>query len=191
MTRIIAGDFKGRTLKVPPSVTRPTSSRVREAMFSSLEHAHGGLEDMRVLDLFAGSGALAIESLSRGAAYAELMENDSKAVATIKDNLKSLGVAAHVVGGDLFAHLASGTPAQGFGVVFADPPYGIADERMTHLLELLRDGKWLNDDAVVVVERDKRSTCEWPEGFGDIEQRSYGDTVVWYGHFIGSEVEKS
>lgn len=189
MTRIIAGDLKGRTLKVPPSVTRPTSSRVREAMFSSLEHAHGGLEDMRVLDLFAGSGALAIESISRGAEYAELMESDAKAVTTIKENLKSLNINAHVVGGDLFGHLAGGSTSGRFDVVFADPPYGIADERMTHMLELLRDGDWLNDDAVVVVERDKRSVCEWPDGFGDIEQRSYGDTVVWYGHFIGSEVE--
>lgn len=189
MTRIIAGELKGRTLKVPQSVTRPTSSRVREAMFSSLEHAHGGLEDMRVLDLFAGSGSLAFESLSRRAAYAELMESDAKAVAVIKDNLTALKVNAHVVGGDLFGHLANGSTSGKFDVVFADPPYGIADERMTEMLELLRDGNWLNDDAVVVVERDKRSVCRWPDGFGDIEQRSYGDTVVWYGHFIESGEE--
>ena len=191
MTRIIAGVLKGRTLKVPPSVTRPTSSRVREAMFSSLEHAHGGLDDVRVLDLFAGSGALAIESLSRGAQYAELMESDAKAVSTIKDNLKALNLNAQVVGGDLFTHLANGSSSGGFDVVFADPPYGLADERMTHMLELLRDGNWLRDDAVIVLERDKRSVCEWPDGYGDIEQRSYGDTVVWYGHFIGSDEEQS
>lgn len=189
MTRIIAGNLKGRALKVPQSVTRPTSSRVREAMFSSLEHTLGGLANLRVLDLFAGSGALGIESLSRGAAFTQLMESDAKAVAVIKENLAALKIEAHVVSGDLFGHLANGSSTGTFDVVFADPPYEIADERMTEMLELLRDGNWLNDDAVVVVERDKRSVCDWPEGFGNIEQRSYGDTVVWYGHFIDSGEE--
>ncbi len=191
MTRIIAGTLKGRSLKVPPSVTRPTSSRVREAVFSSLEHAHGGLEGMRVLDLFAGSGALAIEALSRGAVYAELLENDAKAIAVIKDNVKAVAAHAQIVGGDLFSHLASGPSGEPFDVVFVDPPYDITDERITYLLELLRDKSWLTDDAVVVIERNKRSVTQWPLGYSDLEQRSYGDTVIWYGHFIRSEVEKS
>lgn len=187
MTRIIAGHHKGRTLKVPQSVTRPTSSRVREAIFSSVEHSHDGFDGLNVLDLFAGSGALALEAISRGATYALMLEHDPKAIAAIKENLTSLKVRnARVQGGELFNHLNSDLPDATFDVVFADPPYNLADDKITVMLETLVNRGWLADDALIVVERDKYSEFMWPHNFKDISQRSYGDTVVWYGRFIES-----
>ena len=184
MTRIIAGQHKGRALKVPQSVTRPTSSRVREAIFSSVEHSHDGFAGLNVLDLFAGSGALGLEAISRGASYALLMENDPKALAAIKDNIESLKIrSARVQGGELFSHLNSDQPDNAFDIVFADPPYNLSDDKITLLLEALGTRGWLAPDALVVVERDKYSDFMWPHYFDDISQRSYGDTVVWYGRY--------
>ena len=184
MTRIIAGQFKGHALKVPQSVTRPTSSRVREAIFSSVEHAHDGLTGLNVLDLFAGSGALGLEALSRGAAYALLLDHDSKALAAMKENIAALKVRnARVQGGELFNHLKSDQPENAFDIVFADPPYNLADDKITIMLETLADRGWLAPDALIVIERDKYSDFMWPHNFEDISHRSYGDTVVWYGHY--------
>lgn len=184
MTRIIAGVHKGRTLKVPQSVTRPTSSRVREAIFSSVEHSHDGFDGLNVLDLFAGSGALALEAISRGAAYALMMENDAKAIAAIKENMNALKIRnARVQGGELFNHLNSDQPENAFDVVFADPPYNLADDKVTLMLEALSSRGWLSPDALVVIERDKYSDFMWPHEYSNISQRSYGDTVVSYGQF--------
>lgn len=185
MTRIIAGRHKGHTLKVPQSVTRPTSSRVREAIFSSVEHSHDGFDGLNVLDLFAGSGALGLEAISRGAAYALMLEHDPKALAVIKDNIASLKVrSARVQGGELFNHLKSDQPENAFDIVFADPPYNLPDDKITIMLETLATRGWLAADALIVIERDKYSEFMWPHNFGDISQRSYGDTVVWYGRFV-------
>lgn len=184
MTRIIAGSHKGRALKVPQSVTRPTSSRVREAIFSSAEHSHAGFTDVNVLDLFAGSGALALEAISRGAAYALMMENDPKAIAAIKENMSTLKIRnARVQGGELFSHLISDLPENTFDVVFADPPYNLADDKITLMLEALSNRGWLAPDALIVVERDKYSDFMWPHEYTNISQRTYGDTVVSYARY--------
>ena len=184
MTRIIAGYHKGRTLRVPQSVTRPTTSRVREAIFSSVEHSHDGFENLNVLDLFAGSGALALEAISRGATYALMLEHDPKAIAAIKDNMASLKIRnARVQGGELFNHLNSDLPDTTFDVVFADPPYNLPDDKITIMLETLINRGWLAHDALVVIERDKYSDFMWPHDFSDTSQRTYGDTVVSYGRY--------
>lgn len=184
MTRVIAGQHKGRTLKVPQSVTRPTSSRVREAIFSSVEHSHNGMAGLNVLDLFSGSGALALEAISRGATYALMLEHDPKALAAIKENISTLKIRnARVQGGELFNHLKSDQPENAFDVVFADPPYSLPDEKITLLLEVLAQRGWLAADALIVIERDKYSDFMWPHNFNDISQRTYGDTVVWYGRY--------
>lgn len=183
MTRIISGELRGRELKIPKTVTRPTSSRVREAIFSAVEHAQSGFSDLRILDLYAGSGACALESISRGAHDAVALEKDSRAAQVIKDNATSLKVSnLKVVTMDVSTAL-SGEPQFGkFDVVFIDPPYALSDTVITAELEQLATG-WLNDGAMVVVERDKRSEFEIPEKYDQISRKVYGDTSVWYGQY--------
>lgn len=185
--RVIAGALKGRELTVPATVTRPTSSRVREAVFSSLEHTLAGFDDLAVLDLFAGSGALAIESLSRGAASAVLVESDSAAVRTIQANLRSCGVEAQVVRADVLAVVAALSAHGAFDVVFADPPYATASVDVERVLSGLATGGWLADGAVVVVERSAKADIAFPDGFEDVVKRVYGDTAVWYGRFMDEQ----
>ena len=183
MTRIIAGSRKGRSLKVPPSVTRPTSSRVREALFSAVQSWAVDFDDVRVLDLYAGSGALGLELLSRGASVATLVEKDARAASLIKENAAQLELPkARVVTSDVISFLANGEPEQ-FDVVFADPPYAVTDDVISNMLQLLIDRNWLTDVAIVVIERDNRSTPTWPSEYSDVEQRIYGDTALWYGQY--------
>lgn len=183
--RVIAGTLKGRALKVPPSVTRPTSSRVREAVFSSLEHALAGFDDLAVLDLYAGSGALAIESLSRGAALAMLVDDDAGAIRTISANLGTCGITgARVVRADALAVVSAPNSQGPFDVVFADPPYATPGDAVERILANLVANGWLADGAVVVVERDAKSGITWPDGFEDVDKRTYGDTAIWYGRFM-------
>jgi 16S rRNA (guanine(966)-N(2))-methyltransferase RsmD len=167
--RVVAGQFKGRKLQAPPgSATRPTSDKVREALFSVL----GDIEDLDVLDLFAGSGALGIEALSRGAASAAFVDNDPKAVEVIRRNLATAGVEAPVHRRDVLRFIAS---ADGpFGLVFADPPYSSAP-RLGEPLSRLLPGV-LSKNAVIVTESDKRAPLELelPLEF----ERDYGDTRI-------------
>lgn len=184
MTRIIAGAARGRRLKVPGTLTRPTSDRVREAVFSALEAAFD-LHNAQVLDLFAGSGALGLEALSRGAAGAVLVEREAPAAQVIAANVRALDLpGAQVVRGSVEQFL-DGTP-QGFDLVFLDPPYELAAQHVEVVLAALADG-WLNHGAVVVVERGVRGAdLVWPPGFSDRWDRRFGDTrisrAVWYGH---------
>jgi 16S rRNA (guanine966-N2)-methyltransferase len=168
--RVIAGAFKGRTLHAPPGQgTRPTADRVREAIFSML----GTLDGARVLDLFAGSGALAIEALSRGAAEAVLVERDPRAVAAIERNLEPLGATATVTRSDVLAYLR-GAAEGPFDLVFADPPYDAASRLGPHLSRRLP--ALLADDGRIVTESDKRNPLKL-----DLEpsrQRDYGDTRI-------------
>jgi 16S rRNA (guanine966-N2)-methyltransferase len=183
MTRIIAGDFRGRALRVPPTVTRPTSSRVREAVFSSVQHAMAGFSGLAVLDLFAGSGALGIEALSRGADHAVFVESDAGALATIRTNLTACETrAGTLVRADALAHTATPAP-EPFDVVFADPPYKLSDAECDRLLTQLVAGGWLADGAMVVLERGKGAKVSWPAEITDTANRAYGDTVIWYGHY--------
>jgi 16S rRNA (guanine966-N2)-methyltransferase len=167
--RIVAGQFKGRRLAAPRGVrTRPTADRVREALFSMLGDVNGA----RVLDLYAGSGALGIEALSRGAASAVFVERDPQAVAAIERNLAAVGVEAVVVRQDALRYLAR---ADGpFELVFCDPPYDSASRLAAPLAERLP--VLTAEDARIVTESDKRNPLELP--FPLLVERDYGDTRI-------------
>lgn len=172
MTRIIGGTAGGRQIAVPPTGTRPTSDRVREALFSALE-ARGAIEDAEVLDLFAGSGALGIEALSRGASTAILVERDPRACAVIQSNLGVTGVHGALVRRSAVEAYLRRTPGP-VDLVFVDPPYSDAVDTV-----LARLAPWTRAGAVVVVERDSRSPAPaWPEGLDPEEPRSYGETTL-------------
>ena len=184
MTRIIAGRAKGQPLKVPVSGTRPTSDRVRESVFSATEHLLGGWSDVQVLDLYAGSGALGREAVSRGARSAVLVESSAQATSVIRANIAKTQLAAHVVKADVTVWLAKQATDQ-FDLVFIDPPYTLAGKLVANVLRSLAEGGWLADGAVVVVERDaKDDDLNWPAGFSDITRRRFGNTSVsrgvWY-----------
>ncbi len=188
MTRIIGGDFRGRSIKVPDAETRPTSSRVREAIFSSVEHAVSGLDDLRVLDLFSGSGAFGIESISRGATEAVLIEKDLRAADTLHTNVANFGIKnARVVIADAFSEVAQKSGRGTFDVVFIDPPYVFEDQDVNLLISNLVANDWLNDNALIVVERGSRSQVQWPESVEELRKKVYGDTSIWYGQYLTNE----
>lgn len=192
MTRIIAGAAGGIRLDVPSSGTRPTSERVREAMFGSLESA-GAIDEARVLDLYAGSGALGLEALSRGAASADLVEKGSSAAAVVAKNAERVSRACD--GAPARAHRAAvstylARAAGPFDLVFIDPPYDLTDADLAEALALLRPT--LSPDALVVVERGKRSAePDWAAAdLEAVRSRTYGDTtVLWAEPRIGAESE--
>lgn len=184
MSRIIAGIAGGTTLaSVPGSATRPTTDRVKEALFSRLE-ALGMIARARVLDLYAGSGALGVEAVSRGASTAELVESEAKAVAacqrnarTVNDAVGRRAVTVHraKVGG----FLEQTMPGRHWDLVFMDPPYPLADEQLTRVLAAL--SPHLAEDALVVVERSSRSPePDWPAGLHHYADRKYGETRLWF-----------
>lgn len=176
MTRIVAGTAGGRRLKVPPSKTRPTSGRVREALFSSLEH-RGRVEGRRVLDLYAGSGALGLEAASRGAAYVECVEAVRSSAQTIRLNARLLGLDVTVSPMRVRAWLgrASRRP---FDLAILDPPYDMSETELADALCLL--GAHLAADGLVVVERSARSPePSWPSDMAPTGQRALGDTRLW------------
>lgn len=187
MTRIISGTFGGRRLAVPPSGTRPTSDRVREALFSSLA-SNPGLVDASVLDLYAGSGALGLEALSRGAARALFVESDRRAAATCKRNIGELGLGgrASVRIGSVTSVLADPAPAA-YGLVLADPPYATSNDEITAWLGLAEVNGWFTEDATVVVERPRRAGgLDWPAALRPVRDRRYGDTVLHVALCYGS-----
>ena len=174
--RVVAGRFGGRRLTAPAGRdTRPTSDRVREALFSRL----GPLDGVRALDLFAGSGALGIEALSRGATSVVLVERDARAVAVIRANLAALGLAepeARVIAGTARAALRNAS-ARGdtYDLVFLDPPYANAAELGRELSAAL--GPLLAPGARVVTESDRRAPLELPS-LPLTHERRYGDTLI-------------
>jgi len=180
VTRIIAGAAGGRALQTPPGAgTRPTSDRVREALFSALE-ARGALTGAQVLDLYAGSGALGLEAVSRGAAGALFVESDRRAAAVVRANVAALGVSDRctVVASSVRAALAR-EPADLVDLVLADPPYLLAEDELAADLHRLAGG-WLAAGAVVVVERSSRSPePSWPVDLVPEKPRRYGDTTIW------------
>ena len=186
MTRIVAGEAGGRRLAVPPGDrTRPTSDRTREALFGTLA-ALVDLDGARVLDLYAGSGAVGLEALSRGAAAALLVDAGARAAATARANAEALGLADRVtVRRDRVERvLAAGPagPADAVDFVFADPPYALPDRELDAALALLADRGWLAPGAVVVVERASRGAGPtWPDGIRPVTARRYGEGALWYG----------
>ncbi|WP_136585431.1 16S rRNA (guanine(966)-N(2))-methyltransferase RsmD [Microbacterium hydrothermale] len=183
MTRIISGRAGGTVLDVPPKGTRPTSDRVRESLFGALDAA-GLVDDARVADLYAGSGALGLESLSRGAASADLVELAAPAAALIRKNaerLRTAGVSApaRVHRANVTTYLAAS--AQTWDLVFIDPPYDVGEAELTAVLVALAPR--LGPDATVIVERAKRSPAPaWDAvGLEADRDRAYGDTTMWWG----------
>ncbi|MFB9908044.1 16S rRNA (guanine(966)-N(2))-methyltransferase RsmD [Allokutzneria oryzae] len=183
MTRIVAGTAGGRRLAVPPKGTRPTSDRVREALFSALE-SMVDLDGARVLDLYAGSGALGFESLSRGAATATFVESDRRASDVLRRNAADLALpGADVRTGTVDTVLSTGA-ATPYDVVFADPPYDLTNEALHKALTVLVESGWTAPGTVVVVERALRSGDPiWPDPLEPFRTRRYGDTALhWAEH---------
>ncbi|MEK9521203.1 16S rRNA (guanine(966)-N(2))-methyltransferase RsmD [Streptomyces sp. NPDC087908] len=184
MTRVIAGTAGGRRLAVPPgNGTRPTSDRAREGLFSTWGALLGTLDGARLADLYAGSGAVGLEALSRGAAHALLVEAEPRAARTIRENIASLGLpGAELRTGKAEQIVTGAAPADPYDLVFLDPPYAVGDEELREILLTLRSGGWLADDALVTVERSTRGgEFGWPVGFEPLRARRYGEGTFWYG----------
>ncbi|MGV2983550.1 16S rRNA (guanine(966)-N(2))-methyltransferase RsmD [Microbacterium sp. AGC85] len=182
MTRIIAGLARGLRLDVPGSGTRPTSDRVRESLFGALE-SMGVIDDARVLDLYAGSGALGLEALSRGAADLDLVERSRPAAAVVRRNVATVAPAlgdatARVHESAVLAFLRRATGP--YDLVFTDPPYDLDDQSMD--ADLIALAPLLSADAVVVIERARRATPPdvGAAGLEVFREKSYGDTAVWW-----------
>lgn len=182
MTRLVGGTAGGRRLRTPPgSGTRPTSDRVREAMFSSLESALGSLEGLRVLDLYAGSGALGLEAVSRGAQVLTSVESDRRTARLVQDNARSLGFAMVEVVALPVARFLAQQPRAAYDLVVVDPPYAVTEVELGQVLHLLTSHGWLDPDAVMVVERSARSPePAWPPGWASERRKDYGETTLWY-----------
>ncbi|HSZ42484.1 MAG TPA: RsmD family RNA methyltransferase [Trebonia sp.] len=205
MTRIIAGKAGGRRLAVPPGQgTRPTSDRAREGLFGTLLSEVGPLDGKKILDLYAGSGAVGLEALSRGARSVLLVEADARAAAMIKANIKTVDLPgarvvtaraerlldrpARVDGAPDDGSRGDGSRGDGrapdggrYDVVFADPPYAVTQAELTRVLSRLTQG-WLSEGALVVVERATRDgDFDWPPGYAAGKSRRYGEATFWYG----------
>lgn len=178
MTRIVAGTAGGRRLAVPPKGTRPTSDRVREALFSAVESAVE-LDGARVLDLYAGSGALGLEALSRGASSAVFVESAPAALAVLRGNVAAVGLPGKEVtvrAGKVATVLAAGSP-EPFDLVLADPPYAVED--LSQELGLLVSAGWVGPGSLVIVERSRRAAeLSWPEPLSPLKVRHYGETSL-------------
>ncbi|KRE55190.1 16S rRNA (guanine(966)-N(2))-methyltransferase RsmD [Phycicoccus sp. Soil748] len=181
MTRIISGRAGGLRLATPPGAgTRPTSDRVREALFSRLEHLEV-LAGVRVLDLYAGSGALGLEALSRGATDVLLVEADQAAAKVTEANVRALDLPGAVVRRAPVAKVLATAPAAPYGLVFSDPPYALSEDDLAGDLALLAEHRWLTPDALVVVERSSRSPePRWPAAWECEGERRYGETRIWF-----------
>ncbi len=180
MTRVIAGKAKGRKLTVPPSGTRPTTDRIRESIFARLE-SWGVLEGANVADLFAGSGALGIEALSRGAARATFVDVSGPAVGVVKKNLAATGFqsVSIVIRKKVLSALSQLGPGVCFNLVFMDPPYDLSETELEACLEAL--APHLAPDAVVVVERSSFSAePTLPDHYYLERQSRWGDTAAWF-----------
>jgi 16S rRNA (guanine966-N2)-methyltransferase len=191
VTRIIAGHAGGRRLATAPgTTTRPTADRAREGLFATVLALLGGLEGAAVLDLYAGSGAVGLEALSRGAADVLLVEADGRAARVIRENMDLVGLpGAHLVSDKVDRVLARG-PGDGPArdLVFADPPYAVSDDELTQMLSALLRHGWLAPGALVAIERSTRSgPPEWPLGYESDRSRRYGEATLWYGLAAGPQ----
>ena len=175
--RVVGGSLRGRSLAGPKTkAIRPTADRLRESLFNILAHAYGNpVSGARVLDLFAGTGALGIEALSRGASFCLLVDDGAEARALLRENVATLGLGGttRIFRRDA-TKLGPAHPIEPFTLVFLDPPYGqgLAEKALASA----REGGWLTPDALIVVEEAKTSAFAAPEGFGEVERRTYDDT---------------
>ena len=179
MTRIVAGAARGRRLVVPARGTRPTSDRAREGLFNTL----GGLLDLngaRVLDLYAGTGAVGLEALSRGAGHVTFVESDRTAAATVQRNVDAVGLPGASVARTTVEGYLTGVPGAPFDLVYVDPPYAVDDGTLADVLAALPG--WLAPGALVVVERSARGAePRWPNVIESVKQKRYGEGLLWYG----------
>ncbi|WRS29488.1 16S rRNA (guanine(966)-N(2))-methyltransferase RsmD [Actinomycetaceae bacterium MB13-C1-2] len=187
MTRVIAGTAKGQRLVVPDMGTRPTSDRIRESIFARLD-SWNAVANAETLDLFAGSGALAIESLSRGASRATLVDSSAKAIKSVNQNLASTGLSgrASVTRQRALAFLQRGADGTLYELIFVDPPYAMSETELSAHLELL--SQMVTNDATIVIERAARSPepvipTEWEM----LSSRKWGDTAAWFAAPIAHE----
>jgi 16S rRNA (guanine966-N2)-methyltransferase len=198
--RIIAGTARGRRLAAPPGeATRPTSDRAREGLFSTLASLRGGLSGARVLDLYAGSGAVGLEALSRGAAHALLVESQVGVAKLVRANVRTTGLPGAEVVVARVERLVAGPPPGGpqdpndpddpydlYDIAFLDPPYAVDDNEVRSVLSALLARGWLTGDALVVVERATRGgDFDWPGGYAAERSRRYGEGTLWYGRAAG------
>jgi 16S rRNA (guanine966-N2)-methyltransferase len=210
VARVIAGEAGGRRLAVPVGRdTRPTSDRAREGLFATISSMVGSLAGARVLDLYAGSGAVGLEALSRGAEHVLLVEQGARAARVIRENIEAIGLPGAVLVADRVERVLArgpspagqnstapaggqnstapaggqdGTAQDRYDVVFADPPYALADAEVSRVLILLAARGWLAPGALVIVERATRSgPPSWPDGFVPDRARRYGEATFWYG----------
>lgn len=177
--RIVGGRDRGRHLQSPKSqAIRPTSDRLRESLFNILMHAYGDpIRDARVLDLFAGTGALGLEALSRGAAFVLFVDDGVEARALLRENVDALGAGgkSRVFRRDA-TRLGPAHPIEPFSLVFLDPPYGkgLGEQALISA----RGGGWLAPDALIVVEEASSAKFKAPDGFEELERREYGETEL-------------
>ncbi|GAA2729116.1 16S rRNA (guanine(966)-N(2))-methyltransferase RsmD [Cellulomonas aerilata] len=184
----MAGTAGGRTLRVPPRGTRPTSDRVREALFSRLEHL-GAVDGARVLDLYAGSGALGIEAASRGATAVTLVDSARAATDVCRRNVADLGLSGIDVVTQRAERYVRSAPPAPWDLVLVDPPYDLTDDDLAAVLSPLAAA--LAGHAVVVVERSSRSPePAWPAGLERTDRRAYGETVVWFASPVGLDQQR-
>jgi 16S rRNA (guanine966-N2)-methyltransferase len=199
VARVIAGEAGGRRLSVPGGrETRPTSDRAREGLFATISSIVGSLAGARVLDLYAGSGAVGLEALSRGAAHVLLVEVATRAGRVIRENIESLALPGAEVIVDRVERVLTRGPSAPDGpgvdarydVVFADPPYALDGEEVSAMLTALADRAWLAPGALVIVERATRSgPVRWPAGYVQDRARRYGEATFWYGLAAGTPEE--
>jgi 16S rRNA (guanine966-N2)-methyltransferase len=182
VTRIVAGAAGGRRLAVPPAGTRPTSDRVREALFSALVH-DPGLDGAAVLDLCAGSGALGLEALSRGAAHVLFVESDRRAAAVLRRNVAAVGLPGAVVRAAGAAAVLAAPAERAYDVLLLDPPYALPDAEVAGWLAAAAAHGWLAPDASAVVERPTRGGAfAWPAPLEATRERRYGETTLHFAH---------
>jgi 16S rRNA (guanine966-N2)-methyltransferase len=193
VTRIIGGTAGGRRIKAPTGdTTRPTSDRVREALFSAIDALIGPLAGLRFLDLYAGSGAVGLEARSRGAGVVTCVEHDRRTAALVRENARSLGFSAVDVVTSSVERALTHPPRAPYDLAFLDPPYALEADDVVADLVALRDNGWLSEGALVVVERSSRGAgLDWPDGFVRDRERKYGETMLWYGHAATSPASTS
>ena len=192
--RIIAGRAKGRSIDAVASATRPTSDRAREALFSTLASEFGDFEGLHVLDLYAGTGAIALEALSRGAAVVHAVEKDEPASRAIESNYEKLKLAQcpgifHLYSMSVQRFLQDKAQMQ-YHFIYIDPPYDVQDVDVLENLIQLVSGGFLHPQALVAVERNSRvKEISWPDGLEQLREKNYGQATIFYGYPTLSDVE--
>jgi 16S rRNA (guanine966-N2)-methyltransferase len=186
--RIIAGVAKGRILGTVAGATRPTSDRAREGLFSSLASEFGTFEGLHVLDLFGGSGAIGLESLSRGATSVHIVEKDDEAQKTIETNFeivkKSNPPGSFHLYGMSAERFLKDAPKNKYHLVYIDPPYDFSNQAVEDVLSALHDYEFLSSDAFIAVERTTRGAqFIWPDAFVPARERKYGQATIYYANY--------